>query len=349
MSFRMNLWQVNGEQLREIKKSSLDNEQRLEDWIEAAPGILDMSLLLIGRQVATAFRGRIDLLALDEEGNLVILELKRDRTPRDIVAQALDYASWVKDLSYTEIASIASKYLDKLPLRFKEQFDVSLPETLNVNHSIVIVASKLDDATERIVQYLATEHGVNINVIFFNFYRVKGQEIVGRAWLMDPDDVRERSTSRKQAPWPGYYFVNVGDGDHRRWEDNVEYGYIGAGQGEKYSRALQRLHTGDEIFAYMKGEGYVGYGKVTEEAVPITEFIVAKDGQPLLDHELEAPLAQENKDDPEMSEWAVGVDWLKTFPREEARTFKGVFANQNIVCKLRHPETVQFVKQEFDV
>ena len=41
------------------------------------------------------------------------------------------------------------------------------------------------------------------------------------------------------------------------------------------------------------------------------------------------------------------VEWLKTFPREEAKTFNGVFANQNIVCQLRHPETVEFLKREF--
>jgi RecB family endonuclease NucS len=38
------------------------------------------------------------VLGLDSEGVLHILELKRDRTPRDVVAQALDYASWVQEL-----------------------------------------------------------------------------------------------------------------------------------------------------------------------------------------------------------------------------------------------------------
>lgn len=43
----------------------------------------------------------------------------------------------------------------------------------------------------------------------------------------------------------------------------------------------------------------------------------------------------DNSDSPTLSEWAVAIKWLKAFPREEAKTFKGVFANQNIVCKLR--------------
>ncbi len=43
------------------------------------------------------------------------------------------------------------------------------------------------------------------------------------------------------------------------------------------------------------------------------------------------------------------VAWHKTFPKEEAKTFKGAFANQNIACKLRQPETVDFLIKEFDV
>jgi RecB family endonuclease NucS len=59
------------------------------------PSMLGIDVLLVGRQVTTASYGRIDLLAIDDEANLVVLELKRNKTPREIVAQALDYASWV--------------------------------------------------------------------------------------------------------------------------------------------------------------------------------------------------------------------------------------------------------------
>jgi len=41
--------------------------------------------------------GRIDLLAIAPDGALVIIEIKRGRTPREVVAQALDYAGCVLD------------------------------------------------------------------------------------------------------------------------------------------------------------------------------------------------------------------------------------------------------------
>lgn len=72
-------------------------EAILEDWLESNPdGIVeDGRILIIGRQVVTNFGGFIDLLGLDREGDVVVVELKRDRTPRDTIAQSLEYVSFV--------------------------------------------------------------------------------------------------------------------------------------------------------------------------------------------------------------------------------------------------------------
>ena len=40
-------------------------------------------------------------------------------------------------------------------------------------------------------------------------------------------------------------------------------------------------------------------------------------------------------------------DWRETVPKDDAKTFVGVFANQNIVCKLTQPATVSFLRREF--
>jgi hypothetical protein len=348
MPFEMALWQVEGQNLIVIPAAKLDNEQRLEDWIATDPSILGMEIAIVGRQVQTPFGGRIDLLGLDREANCVVLELKRSRTPREVVAQLLDYGSWVKDIGYNELDQIAQRWSQKsVAAIFQDVFGENIPETVNENHSLVVVASGLDDSSERIIGYLSEEYGVSINAVFFTFFRKEGKELVGRAWLKDPVETLERSESRKRAPWSGYWFVNVGEGPHRNWEDNCQYGYIGAGQGEKYSRPLKHLKIGDKLFAYMKGIGYVGYGEVTKEAVPIAEFIVEKDGKPLVEHSLRAQNATENQDSIEKCEWCVGVRWLKIFSRKEAKTFKGVFANQNIVCKLRDTKTLEYLHSEF--
>lgn len=348
MPFQINLWRVQKGSLIEVNKSQLNTENRLEEWLSRDITLLGLELLVFGRQVPTVNRGRMDLLAIDRHGDLFIIELKRDKTPRDVIAQVLDYASWVKGLDYEQVNEISLGYLNKeITEAFRAFFDEPLPETINSTHSMIIVASEFDESSERIVQYLADEYKVDINVVFFSFFRQEDLEFVGRAWLKDPEQV-EISKSGKRPPWSGYWFVNVGEGVHRNWEDNCRYGYIGAGQGVWYSRALKRLKVGDKIFAYMKGVGYVGYGEVTQTAAMVKDFIVESEHKPLLELPLKASKVNENCDDPELSEWAVGIKWIKTFPREKARTFKGVFA-KFIVCELRQPETVQFLEREFGV
>jgi hypothetical protein len=351
MPFSMKLWQVQGKDLQEINREALNDEQRLEDWVVKDPSILGIDVLLVGRQVTTANRGRIDLLAIDGEANLVVLELKRDKTPREIVAQALDYASWVKnDLSYEQIETITKDFTGKsLPQAFSDHYGFSIPQTINGGHSMVILASELDDSSERIVQYLAEQYGVPINVLFFRFFKTASGEFVGRAWLKDPEEMQQRTQARNQAPWSGFYFVNVGEGEHRNWDDCRRYGLLSAGQGEKASNAMKKLEAGDLVFAYMKGLGYVGFGTVTQSAKMVRDF--APDGfdKKLLDLPLKAPRMSDNKDDPALSEWVVGVKWTKTFERDDAKRFQGIFANQNIVCLLRDTATVDFIRKEFNV
>ncbi len=95
MPIKHAVWKV-GEQPTALLTSRLANEQQLEEMIIHAPQILSSEWMLIGRQEPTGCGGRIDLLAIAPEASLALIELKRDRTPREIVAQALDYASWVE-------------------------------------------------------------------------------------------------------------------------------------------------------------------------------------------------------------------------------------------------------------
>src|SRR5437867_7023215 len=103
MPIRTAIWRV-APQPEALAESSLAKEQALEEMIVAAPRLLSDEWMLIGRQEDTGFGGRVDLLALAPDGSLVLIELKRDRTPREVVAQAIDYASWVERLRPEDIA-----------------------------------------------------------------------------------------------------------------------------------------------------------------------------------------------------------------------------------------------------
>jgi hypothetical protein len=350
MAFQMRLWTSDKSKLVELERNPLDEEERLEEWIARDPALLGMEVLIIGRQVHTSGGGRIDLLGIDLQGDIVIIELKRDKTPREVVAQVLDYGSWVTDLQAKDITDLAHEYLGmELSVSFKERFETDLPEAINNDHRMVIVASELDDSSERIVQYLSSRHSLNINVVFFTCFKRGKEELIGRAWLLDPEVVEERSEGRRKTAWSGYWFVNVGDGDHRDWDDCRKYGFLAAGYGSQYSDPLKKLKLGSKVFAYLRGEGYVGFGEVTQEAMMAKNFFPHGSKTRLFDLPLKQDGIKHHSKDAEMADYVVGIRWRKAFPREQPKRFTGAFANQNVVCKLRDQRTIEFLKREFQV
>lgn len=339
-------------------------ELHLEDAIAQDLSIVAPELMFLGRQVSTSWGKLIDILALDGDGQLVIIELKRDKTPREVVAQVLDYASWVQELSYQDIVRI---FGEKNPGQafesaYEEFFGSTPPDTLNVGHRLVIVAARLDSETERIINYLADNYGVPINAVFFSFFTEGESTFLARTWLLDPQLVEAHATktggskSKSSEIWNGRdFYVNVLQDSFRHWEDCRKYGFISAGGGKWYSRSLQNLSSGARIFAYLPSydghaSGYAGVGIVTGAAVPAEDWTVPSEGdQPLLSLPLQAANMAHDAGDSEKCEYVVPVRWIKTLPREEAYREKGMFANQNSVCRLANAFTLEKLLQHFDL
>ena len=100
------------------------------------------------------FSKRIDLLAIDGQVDLYVLELKKDKTPREVVAQALKYGFWITGLSYDDIVGLCAQHnqRDDFASAFSTNFEVELPESINAAHELVVVASGMDRSTEQIVE-----------------------------------------------------------------------------------------------------------------------------------------------------------------------------------------------------
>jgi len=89
--------------------------QNLQEWIAKVPSCLGEELLIIQKEFAgfSDTQERLDLLALDKQGSLVLIENKLDDTGRDVTWQALKYASYCSSLSKDNIRSIFQDYLDR--------------------------------------------------------------------------------------------------------------------------------------------------------------------------------------------------------------------------------------------
>ncbi len=360
MPQRTALWTV-ASSPEPLAEARLPSEQLLEQMIVAAPRILSDEWILIGRQEPTA-SGRLDLLGLAPDGTLVVIELKRDRTPREVVAQALDYATWVEGLGTDDIVAIYGRFAPgrDLAADFLAQFGQPLDEdTLNDSHQIVIVATRLDESSERIVKYLG-DKGIAINVLCFQVFAAGAQQLLSRTWLMDPVQSQVSAATpaakgaREREPWNGEFYACFGHGPSRNWDEGRHYGFICAGGGSWYSNTLNLLSVGDRVWVKAPGYGFVGVGEVVGPREAINDFRVQTDdgARPALAVLSGGSYHREEADDPERMEYFVPVRWLHSVPLADAVDELGMFGNQNTVCKPTTPKwrtTVERLKDRWQL
>lgn len=163
----------------------------LEEWLESNPdGIVeDGRILIIGRQVVTNFGGFIDLLCLDRKGDVVVVELKRDRTPRDTIAQSLEYVSFAERLDTVQLEEILRSYLNDESLNLaeyhREYFELDSDEAVafNKDQRIVVVGQRVTPEIRQTSMFLRSK-GIRVTCVEFTFFQANGgtrllsQEIV---------------------------------------------------------------------------------------------------------------------------------------------------------------------------
>jgi len=335
MAIKQTVWSLDDK--KELLRSSLINENELEDLLYDNISLLRDDWLVIGRQVRTLYGGEIDLLCIDIAGNPVVIELKRNKTPREITAQALDYASWVENINAEDLAKIYLKHTigtKSLGDAFLERFGVELSnDNDDADTQIVIVATDMDGSTERIIKYLQS-YGIAINVLFFNVFEHQGKRLLSRAWMSEPEHDDKPPASRSMNNWNGEYYFSYGGGNRSQsWDAAVKYGFLSGGGGSWYSGTMRKLELGSRVWVNIPGVGYTGVGIVTEESRPARESSFLLDGietnffdLPLLGNYDKAP-------SPENEEYLVKINWIKTVQKNDAVKEFGFFGNQNTVAR----------------
>ena len=100
---------------KKFSELGFTERKHLQEWLAHEPSALGEELLIIQKEFDgfDDTRERLDLLALDKDGNLVIIENKLDDRGRDVVWQALKYASYCASLTKAQIVDIYQQYLDR--------------------------------------------------------------------------------------------------------------------------------------------------------------------------------------------------------------------------------------------
>ena len=149
----------------------------------------------------------------------------------------------------------------------------------------------------------------------------------------------------------GVYYLNVGEGLHRNWDDNREFGFVSAGQGVRWRDQISRLQKDDVIAAYLSGSGYVGIGKVLDTAKMI-KYALDYQGRPLSSLKLRQRDIFNNSESKTKSEYAVPINWIRAVPRAQAKwaSNKGIYSSQLVRASLEKQQaTLDFLSQEFQL
>jgi hypothetical protein len=215
MATEIKSWEIIDGRLAPVESRLADFGRRealdLESWLESDPSIIRPGLRIIGQQVPTR-SGPLDLLAIDRTGSVIVIELKRDRLPREALAQAIDYAADVATWSLEKLGEVCASYSgevleDVLGQAFP---DIDLESlTINGTQRIVLVGFALESALERMIEWLSEAYGVAINAVVLKYIRTaNGAEILTRSAVISEEEEDARTPRKFTIPMsdePGSY------------------------------------------------------------------------------------------------------------------------------------------------
>ncbi len=207
-------------QLERIDFSSINlTEKDIEDILVNRIGILDEdindsddengSLLIVGRQVRNEGNGRSDLTALDKDGNLVLIEIKRDvkdikTREESFTFQAIRYvASYSKikdvfDLAEKVYIPFLEKYKQAKPNEGQNVFDLAMDklydflsqnnkDDLSGKQRIILVAGEFDNQTLSAAEWLS-KNKIDIACIQLNLFKMNNSFFLDVKKLIPQED-----------------------------------------------------------------------------------------------------------------------------------------------------------------
>ncbi|MFA5646454.1 MAG: endonuclease NucS domain-containing protein [Candidatus Ratteibacteria bacterium] len=204
MATKIQTWEIVGDELKEVDTTMIEasrtEKEHLGKWIKTNPKILGEDILIIGEQVYTK-SGPLDFLGLDNSGNLVIVELKRDKLPREVLAQAIDYAADISTWDVDKISEICLEYAGQsLEDYVSENFEGMQLEDLVVNKAqrLLLVGFAVEESLSRMIEWLSSNYDIGINAIILNYIKTSsGDELLSKTAIIS-EEVEKAKTDKKK-------------------------------------------------------------------------------------------------------------------------------------------------------
>lgn len=180
-------------------KLGLKERTDIQELICSNPQILGEELLIVAKEF-DGFEGtneRLDLMAIDKQGNLVVIENKRDDSGRDVTWQAIKYASYCSTLSREQVISIYRDYIKKNVLDIDVEQSISdflrsdaLDAFPTDRQRIILVSHKFRNEVLSAAEWLLNQN-IDIKCVSITPFIVNGETIFDNNVILPKEENRE--------------------------------------------------------------------------------------------------------------------------------------------------------------
>ncbi len=218
-----------------FKSLNLKERQDLQEWIAKEPSSLGEDLLIIQKEFDgfADTRERLDLLALDKNGNLVIIENKLDDSGKDVTWQAIKYASYCSSLSKQQVIEIFQKYLGGTTSAIEalqDFFDGREIDDIKINQGnsqrIILVAANFHKEVTSSVLWLQN-FNLRIKCIKVTPFKYKDQVIMQFDQIIpieDTEDYQIKIANKEQEETVQSESTQIRRNNrHKFWTEFIEY------------------------------------------------------------------------------------------------------------------------------
>lgn len=173
-----------------LAEAGLREREHLQAWVLAHPEILGDDLLIITEEFDRWATGtgeddsdRLDVLAVDRDGRLVVAELKRGRAPDGVLNQILNYGARVTRFSLDDLDEAHARYRapgatpEQAAAQLREHAPTVSDESLALGPRLVVLAADFPPAVTNTALYLLT-YGVPLTLLRFELYRTASQQLI---------------------------------------------------------------------------------------------------------------------------------------------------------------------------
>ncbi|PSG99202.1 MAG: DUF91 domain-containing protein [Nanohaloarchaea archaeon SW_7_43_1] len=205
----------------DFAKLDILERQDLEEWVIEQPKILGEDLLVIGSELQNYedINERLDVLTLDRDGNLVVIELKRDKADKTTDLQAIKYASYIatftaediqeeyrdfwkerrnKEITPEEVGEMFSSFLEDSDKELRKTDKGFIDFSLNDKPRIMLVAGNFGKEVTSPVLWLTQEYGVDITCVELEAFQHQERILINSRQIIPVPETEEYMAKRRE-------------------------------------------------------------------------------------------------------------------------------------------------------